>query len=118
MDFRSIAREHHEDALQIVRDIAKARRQKIPIKLRKKVEMLSQRRERTPGQYRKDIRPLETRRLALQARAPISSVAFDVGDESPAHFSLPGFTSRDITAWKREIAELSGIRFVGVSAIA
>jgi glutamate synthase domain-containing protein 2/CDGSH-type Zn-finger protein len=32
------------------------------------------------------------------------------------HDSLSGFTPRDITAWKREIAELSGIRFAGIGA--
>lgn len=31
------------------------------------------------------------------------------------HDSLSGFTPRDITAWKRDVAELSGIRFAGVS---
>ncbi|WP_424943451.1 glutamate synthase-related protein [Aliiroseovarius crassostreae] len=30
------------------------------------------------------------------------------------HDSLSGFTPRDITTWKREIADLSGIRFAGV----
>jgi len=30
------------------------------------------------------------------------------------HDSLSGFTPRDITSWKREIADLSGIRFAGV----
>lgn len=34
------------------------------------------------------------------------------------HDSLSGFTPRDITAWKRDVAELSGIRFAGVSPIA
>jgi glutamate synthase domain-containing protein 2/CDGSH-type Zn-finger protein len=34
------------------------------------------------------------------------------------HDSLSGFTPRDITAWKREIADLSGIRFAGVAPIA
>jgi hypothetical protein len=31
------------------------------------------------------------------------------------HDSLSAFTSRDITTWKREVAELSGIRFAGVT---
>jgi glutamate synthase domain-containing protein 2 len=31
------------------------------------------------------------------------------------HDSLSGFTMRDITSWKREVADLSGIRFAGVS---
>jgi glutamate synthase domain-containing protein 2/CDGSH-type Zn-finger protein len=34
------------------------------------------------------------------------------------HDSLSGFTPRDITVWKREIADLSGIRFAGVAPIA
>jgi len=34
------------------------------------------------------------------------------------HDSLSGFTLRDITAWKRDVAELSGVRFAGVSPIA
>jgi AraC-like DNA-binding protein len=41
----------------------------------------------TPGQYQKDIRLLEARRLILEGGQAISSVAFDVGYESPAHFS-------------------------------
>ena len=41
----------------------------------------------TPGQYQKDIRLLEARRLIIESRAAISTVAFDVGYESPAHFS-------------------------------
>lgn len=41
----------------------------------------------SPGQYQKDIRLLEARRLIMEGRASISSVAFDVGYESPAHFS-------------------------------
>lgn len=40
-----------------------------------------------PGQYQKDIRLLEARRLILEGRGAISAVAFDVGYESPAHFS-------------------------------
>lgn len=32
------------------------------------------------------------------------------------HGSLSGFTPRDITTWKREMSDLSGIRFAGVSA--
>ena len=31
------------------------------------------------------------------------------------HDSLSGFTPGDITTWKREVADLSGIRFAGVS---
>lgn len=41
----------------------------------------------TPGQYQKDIRLLEARRLIVESDAAISSVAFDVGYESPAQFS-------------------------------
>ncbi|WP_413721096.1 AraC family transcriptional regulator N-terminal domain-containing protein [Silicimonas sp. MF1-12-2] len=41
----------------------------------------------TPGQYQKDIRLLEARRLVLEGKKAISSIAFDVGYESPAHFS-------------------------------
>lgn len=41
----------------------------------------------TPGQYQKDIRLLEARRRILEGREAISSVAFEVGYESPAHFS-------------------------------
>jgi AraC-like DNA-binding protein len=41
----------------------------------------------TPGQYQKDIRLLEARRLVLEGKEAISSIAFDVGYESPAHFS-------------------------------
>lgn len=41
----------------------------------------------TPGQYQKDIRLLEARRLIVESKETISSVAFDVGYESPAHFS-------------------------------
>lgn len=41
----------------------------------------------TPGQYQKDIRLLEARRLIVESDKAISSVAFDVGYESPAQFS-------------------------------
>ncbi|MCB1355081.1 MAG: AraC family transcriptional regulator, partial [Maritimibacter sp.] len=41
----------------------------------------------TPGQYQKDIRLLEARRLITESDAAISSVAYDVGYESPAQFS-------------------------------
>src|SRR5690606_38535821 len=41
----------------------------------------------TPGQYQKEIRLLEARRLILEGNDAISSVAFDVGYESPAQFS-------------------------------
>jgi AraC-like DNA-binding protein len=41
----------------------------------------------TPGRYQKDIRLLEARRLLIEGAAAISSVAFDVGYESPAQFS-------------------------------
>lgn len=41
----------------------------------------------TPGQYQKEIRLLEARRLVLETDKAISSVAFDVGYESPAQFS-------------------------------
>lgn len=41
----------------------------------------------TPGQYQKDLRLLEARRRIQEGTGAISSVAFDVGYESPAHFS-------------------------------
>jgi len=41
----------------------------------------------TPGQYQKDIRLLEARRLLVESDKPVSSIAFDVGYESPAQFS-------------------------------
>lgn len=41
----------------------------------------------TPGQYQKDIRLIEARRLILAGKDAISAIAFDVGYESPAHFS-------------------------------
>lgn len=41
----------------------------------------------TPGQYQKDIRLLEARRLIREGKRAISTVAYDVGYESPAHFS-------------------------------
>jgi len=41
----------------------------------------------TPGQYQKDIRLLEARRLIVESNLAISSVAFEVGYESPAQFS-------------------------------
>ncbi|SDJ54164.1 AraC family transcriptional regulator [Aliiruegeria lutimaris] len=41
----------------------------------------------TPGQYQKDIRLLEARRLIVESDQAVSSVAFDVGYESPAQFS-------------------------------
>jgi AraC-like DNA-binding protein len=41
----------------------------------------------TPGQYQKDIRLLEARRLIFEGGLAISSVAFEVGYESPAQFS-------------------------------
>lgn len=41
----------------------------------------------TPGQYQKDVRLLEARRLVMESSDAISSVAFDVGYESPAQFS-------------------------------
>jgi len=31
------------------------------------------------------------------------------------HSSLSGFTPRDLTSWKREVADLSGLRYAGVS---
>ena len=31
------------------------------------------------------------------------------------HDNLSGFTPRDITTWKREVADLSGIRYAGVA---
>lgn len=41
----------------------------------------------SPGQYQKDVRLLEARRLVLESNDAISSVAYDVGYESPAQFS-------------------------------
>jgi AraC-like DNA-binding protein len=41
----------------------------------------------TPGQYQKDIRLLEARRLLVESDKTVSSIAFDVGYESPAQFS-------------------------------
>lgn len=41
----------------------------------------------TPGQYHKDVRLLEARRLLVESDDPISVIAFEVGYESPAHFS-------------------------------
>lgn len=41
----------------------------------------------TPGQYQKEVRLLEARRLILEGSGTITSVAFDVGYESPAQFS-------------------------------
>lgn len=41
----------------------------------------------TPGHYQKEIRLIEARRLILESNDAISSVAFDVGYESPAQFS-------------------------------
>jgi transcriptional regulator GlxA family with amidase domain len=41
----------------------------------------------SPGQYQKEVRLLEARRLILESSDAISSVAFEVGYESPAQFS-------------------------------
>lgn len=41
----------------------------------------------TPGQYQKDIRLLEAHRLVVESDLAISSVAFEIGYESPAQFS-------------------------------
>lgn len=41
----------------------------------------------SPGQYQKDIRLIEARRLVLESDKSVSSIAFDVGYESPAQFS-------------------------------
>lgn len=41
----------------------------------------------SPLQYQKDIRLMEARRLLLEGRRSVSSVAFDVGYESPTQFS-------------------------------
>ena len=41
----------------------------------------------TPGQYQKEIRILEARRLLVDSDKTVSSIAFDVGYESPAQFS-------------------------------
>jgi AraC-like DNA-binding protein len=62
----------------------------------------------TPGQYQKDIRLLEARRRILESKAAISSVAFDVGYESPAQFSRDyagkfGRPPRDDRANERQV---------------
>ena len=41
----------------------------------------------SPLQYRKDLRLTEARRMLLETAGPVSSVAFDVGYESPTQFS-------------------------------
>ena len=42
---------------------------------------------KTPLQYQKELRLLEARRLLLETPQPVSSVAFEVGYESPSQFS-------------------------------
>lgn len=64
----------------------------------------------TPGQYQKDIRLLEARRLVLEGRETISTVAFEVGYESPAHFSRDyarkfGLAPREDRAGRRQAVE-------------
>lgn len=66
----------------------------------------------TPGQYQKDIRLLEARRLVQEGRDTISTVAFDVGYESPAHFSRDysrkfGLTPREDRTGRRLPDEVS-----------
>lgn len=66
----------------------------------------------TPGQYQKDIRLLEARRLVLESRDTISTVAFDVGYESPAHFSRDytrkfGLSPREDRAGRRQAVEVA-----------
>lgn len=66
----------------------------------------------TPGQYQKDVRLLEARRLILEGRDAISAVAFDVGYESPAHFSRDyarkfGHSPREDRAGRRPALEVS-----------
>jgi AraC-like DNA-binding protein len=66
----------------------------------------------TPGQYQKDIRLLEARRLVLEGRDTISTVAFDVGYESPAHFSRDyarkfGVSPREDRAGRRQAVEVA-----------
>ncbi|NVK29513.1 MAG: helix-turn-helix transcriptional regulator [Gammaproteobacteria bacterium] len=41
----------------------------------------------SPGQYQKDIRLLEARRRVTESQQAISSVAFELGYESPSQFS-------------------------------
>jgi len=55
-DARSIAREEHEDARQIARDIAKTKQYDISMKLRKKVEMLFAHLKRILGPRRLRLR--------------------------------------------------------------
>ena len=43
--------------------------------------------ETTPLQFQKDLRLVESRRLLAEHRLPVSSVAFEVGYESPTQFS-------------------------------
>ncbi|PRY79135.1 AraC family transcriptional regulator [Marivita geojedonensis] len=64
----------------------------------------------TPGQYQKDIRLLEARRLIAEGKASISAVAFDVGYESPAHFSRDysrkfGYSPREERTGRRNVLE-------------
>jgi AraC-like DNA-binding protein len=66
----------------------------------------------TPGQYQKDIRLLEARRLVLEGRDTISTVAFDVGYESPAHFSRDyarkfGLSPREDRGGRRQAVEVA-----------
>ena len=41
----------------------------------------------TPHQYQKDLRLMEAKRLLIEGTQPVSSVAFEVGYESPTQFS-------------------------------
>ena len=66
----------------------------------------------TPGQYQKEVRLLEARRLVLEGRDTISNVAFDVGYESPAHFSRDyarkfGLSPREDRARRRQAVEVA-----------
>lgn len=67
----------------------------------------------TPGQYQKDIRLIEARRLILEGKGAISAVAFDVGYESPAHFSRDyvrkfGHSPRDDRTGGRQPGAVAG----------
>ena len=67
----------------------------------------------TPGQYQKDIRLIEARRRILEGRAAISTVAYDLGYESAAHFSRDyarkfGQSPRADRKVEHEVARLVG----------
>lgn len=64
----------------------------------------------TPGQYQKDVRLLEAQRRITEGNDAISAIAFDVGYESPAHFSRDytrkfGRSPRDDRAARRQVLE-------------